>query len=132
MRDIFGDHGLAQACGAAQDKVAAPGEEVEGKGALDQGAVDFLGPVPLKLGQGFEAVQLGQGEAASSSRPRRAAASVSERAISHQLARTPVPGGGAGHQVVERVGGKEQAELLQLCDQITAWRWGSLLEVRSS
>ena len=89
-----------------QDKVAAAGEEVEGEGAFDQGAIDFLGPGPLEIRHRFEAAQAGLREAAF-----QAAAGggggFGAGDFFQQLAGTPAPGGGAGHQVVERVGGKE-------------------------
>ena len=55
---------LPKPIAAAQISVAGAGEEVQGEGAFDQGAVDFLGPVPFEIGQGFEAAEAGLREAA--------------------------------------------------------------------
>src|SRR5207247_2321740 len=60
--DTLGDHGLAQSVGAAQDEVAALGEEVQGEGGFDQGAVEFLGLVPFEVSHGFEAAETGLSE----------------------------------------------------------------------
>src|SRR5208282_6458457 len=96
--DIFGNQGFAQAGRAAQDQVAAAGEEVEGEGAFDQGAVDFLGPAPLEIRDRFEAAQPGLRETAF-----QAAAGGGFRFgtsdFFQQLAGAPAPGGGAGYQV---------------------------------
>ena len=48
VRDVLGDHRLAQALGGDQDEVAAGGEEVEAERGLDDGAVDGGGPGPVE------------------------------------------------------------------------------------
>ena len=102
---------------AAQDQIAAAGEEVQGEGAFDQGAVNFLGPVPFEIGQRFEAAEAGLGEAAFEA----AAGPVfgfGAGDFFQQLAGTPALSRGAGQEIVQSLGGEEQAELLQLRDQI--------------
>jgi hypothetical protein len=131
ISEILGDHGLAQAGGPAQDEVAAAREEVEGERPLDQGAIDFLGPIPLELGQGFEVAQAGLRQAAFQA----AASPVCGFGVGdffQQLTRTSAPGGGASQQVVERVGGEEQAEVFQLRYSVPYVLTGQDVEVRST
>ena len=52
--DVFGDHGLAQAVTAQQDQIAFFLDEIQGEGAFNHIALDFLGPVPIEVGDGFE------------------------------------------------------------------------------
>src|SRR5262245_13333587 len=110
---------LPRPFGADEDQIAGFGEEVEGEGTLDEGSVDFLGPVPVEVGHGFETAQAGLGEAAF-----QAAAGLVRRFAAgdffQQLAGGPALGGGAGQQVVEALSGEEQAYLLELCDQVRA------------
>src|SRR3989442_4458961 len=53
-----------QAIAAHNHAVAGLGEEVQGESAFDQGAVDFLGPVPVEVGEGFKAAEAGLSQAA--------------------------------------------------------------------
>src|SRR6185369_9701734 len=52
--DVLGDQGLADAVGSEQEEVSTFAHKVEGEGALEQGAVDPLGPVPVEIGEGLE------------------------------------------------------------------------------
>ena len=56
MRNILGNHCFAQTVGAHQDEVAGFGDEVQCESPFDRGAIDFLGPVPIEVGHGFEAL----------------------------------------------------------------------------
>ena len=100
-----------------QQEIAAGGEEVQGEGAFDQGAVNLLGPLPIEIGQGFEAAEAGLGEAAFE-----AAASpvFGFRAgdFFQQLPGTPTLSRGAGQEIVQALGGDQQAEMVQLRGQI--------------
>ena len=81
------------------------GKEVQGEGAFDQGAIDFLGPMPFEVGQGFEAAQARLSEAAFEA----AAGKVlgfRTGDFFQQLPRAPALRGGAGQQVVQGMGGK--------------------------
>ena len=98
-------------------KIAAGGEEVQGEGAFDQGAVNLLGPVPIEIGQRFEAAEAGLGEAAFE-----AAASpvfgFGAGDFFQQLAGTPALSRGAGQEIVQTLCGDQQAEMIQLRGQI--------------
>jgi hypothetical protein len=54
MRDVFSDHGFAQAVGADENQVATLADKVERERAVDQIAIDLLGPVPIEVGNDFE------------------------------------------------------------------------------
>src|SRR5207249_564883 len=115
--DILGDHGLAQSVGAAQDEVAALAEEVQGEGAFDQGAVDFLGPVPFEVSHGFEAAETGLSEAAFEA----AAGEIGGLGAGdffQQLVGAPALGGRPGQEIIQALGGDEQAQIFQLRGQV--------------
>ena len=61
--DVAGDHGLAHAVGADQDDVGGIREEAQAHQLLDGWAVALGGPVPVEVGQGFEAPEVGIAEA---------------------------------------------------------------------
>ncbi len=69
--DVFRDHRFPQTVGTHQDEIASFGNEVQCQGALDDGTVDFLGPVPLEVGDGFEAADMRALEAAFEGTTRR-------------------------------------------------------------
>ncbi len=55
MAYVFGDQGFAQAVSADQHQIACLLQEVQGEGAFNDIAIDLGRPVPLEVGQGFEA-----------------------------------------------------------------------------
>src|SRR5712692_4627606 len=55
VRDVLGDHGLAEALGGDEDAIAPGGDEVEAERGLDGGAVDARGPRPVEGVHGGEA-----------------------------------------------------------------------------
>jgi hypothetical protein len=61
--DVFGDHRFAEAVGAEQEKVASFGNELQGEGGFNEVAVDFLGPVPVEVGDGLEAAEVSVAQA---------------------------------------------------------------------
>ena len=54
MADVLDDHGFPDSVRADQDEVAAFADEVESEGALDDVALDLLGPIPVEIGHRFE------------------------------------------------------------------------------
>ena len=64
VSDVFENHGFAKSIGAEHDEVSPLTEEVECHGGFDGAAVDFLGPVPIEVDDGFEAADLGMFEPA--------------------------------------------------------------------
>ena len=59
MSDVFEEHGFAESVGAEDEEVSALSDELETECGLDESAVDFLGPVPIKIGEGLEPADLG-------------------------------------------------------------------------
>jgi hypothetical protein len=52
--EIAGDERLADAVGSDEDDIGHRVEPVEAEKVFDLGAVDFLGPAPVEISQGFE------------------------------------------------------------------------------
>src|SRR6516162_7404596 len=99
MSNIFGNHGFSQAIVAAEEEVAALSEEVQSEGTFDQGAIDFLGPMPFEVGHWFEAAQPSLGEAALEA----AAGQIGDFRASdffQQLARAPALGRGSCQEII--------------------------------
>ena len=83
-------------------------DEVEREDAVDGRAVELLGPVPLEVGDRFEAAEAGRAQAPFESAPRALVEfGLDERFEQDQ--RTPAFLRGAGDQVVEVLGGVRQA-----------------------
>src|SRR5712691_12933851 len=59
MEEILRDHRLPEALSGHEDRVLALGDEVERQDAFHAGAMDLLGPGPLKIGHGLEATDAG-------------------------------------------------------------------------
>src|SRR5262245_44146301 len=57
--DILGDHCFPQTVCAEQNYIAAFAHEVQTQSAFDQIAIDFLWPVPVEVGDRFEAADPG-------------------------------------------------------------------------
>ena len=53
--EVLGEHGLAEPLRTDQDDVVGAAEEVEGEDALEGGAIEGGGPVPVPVGDRFEA-----------------------------------------------------------------------------
>ena len=98
--EVLGDHGLAEAVGAEQNEVAALLDEVEGQGALDDVALDLLGPVPVEVGDGLEAADAGALEASLEAAPRTFGQLEADDLLD-DLARREAALGGAGQEVLE-------------------------------
>ena len=98
-------------------------EEVQGEGAFDQGAVDFLGPVPFEVSHGFEAAETGLSEAAFEA----AAGEIGGLGAGdffQQLVGAPALGGRPGQEIIQALGGDEQAQIFQLRGQVILRRRG--------
>ena len=117
VRDVLGDHRLAEALGGDEDEVAAGGEEVEAQGGLDGGAVDARGPGPVEVGHRGEAAEATAQEAAFE-----AAAGAfllfDLDEVFEELRRAPAALGGEGDEVVEVRGGVMQPEE---CEGVREW-----------
>jgi len=104
VRDVAGDHGLAQALRCDENDVARAVEEFEAERGLDGVAVDVLRPVPFVVGHRFEAA-----DAAASKAPFEAALrAVLRLALGEEL--EDLDGAAAllgrgSHEVVEVGGG---------------------------
>lgn len=117
MRDVFGDHGLSQTVGSDQDEIAALLDEVQSQSALDNIAIDFLRPVPIKVGHDFETSDAGALEPAC----QRALAAVmtfhTNDFFQDQVWR-PLRFDGPGEEVIDGFGGGFQAQGAKLSAKI--------------
>ena len=111
--DIFSDHGFAEAIGAHQDEVAAFRNKVEREGSFDGGAIDFLGPVPVEVGDRLEAVDAGTLNAPFQ-RSARTFLDFRAREFFQQQLRRPAGFGGAGDKVIQILCRRGQAELKKM------------------
>ncbi len=57
VSDVFCDHRFSEAAAGDKNDVARRLEKVEREEGIDQGPVDGRGPVPVKVGHGFEFLQ---------------------------------------------------------------------------
>ena len=55
IRDVLGNHGLAQATGADQDRIGRGGQEVQRHQLRNCALITLLRPGPIEVGQGLEA-----------------------------------------------------------------------------
>ena len=62
VRDVLGNHGLAQALGGDQNDVAYLGKKVQSKRGFYIAAFDTLGPCPIEIGHWFEAADMATSE----------------------------------------------------------------------
>ena len=109
MDDVLGEHGLAEALGADQEDVLDAVEEVEGEDAVERGAVERGRPVPVPVGDRFEAAEAGGGEPAFDT----AAPALLELGgddVLEEHGGTPAVAGGAGEDIVEVLGRPQQPE----------------------
>jgi hypothetical protein len=85
---------LPRPWGGDEHDVAVRGQGVEGERRLDERAVDLIGPVPIEVGHGLVALELG---AALAPRPRRAF--LERHDVLDGLGEAPALGGDEGHDV---------------------------------
>ncbi len=57
VRDVLGDHGLAEPLRRDEHDVASRLEEVEAHDGLDERSLDLRGPVPVEVGHGLESLE---------------------------------------------------------------------------
>src|SRR5262245_47982959 len=122
--DILCDHGFPQSVCAEQNDVAAFAHELQTQGAFDQIAIDFLWPVPVEVGDRFEAADPG-GTKQALSLARAAAGSLDANDLLDQGERSESKSGGASDQVIETFSSGAQAEAVKPCGQVIRWnhRW---------
>ena len=116
MDDVLGEHRFAEALGADQEDILGAGKEVEGEDAVEGGAVERGRPVPVPVGDGFEAAEAGGGEPAFDT----AALPLLEFGSDEVLEEdggAPAVAGGAGKDVVEVVGRPQQPEASEVTRQ---------------
>ena len=105
--EVLGEHGLAEPLRTDQDDVVGAAEEVEGEDALEGGAIEGGGPVPV--GDRFEAPKAGDLQAPFNT----AALAVLELGGDDMLeehGRTPAALGRPGEDIVEVLGCPEEPE----------------------
>ena len=104
VRDVLRDHRLAETLRGDEDDVARIGEEVDGEGAVDDLPVDLSGPCPVEVDHWLEAADVAVRETAleATSDPM-LVFDVDD--VLEKLCRAPALAGGAGDEIVERVGG---------------------------
>ena len=110
MDDVLGEHRFAEALGADQEDILGAGKEVEG-GAVERGR-----PVPVPVGDGFDAAEAGGGEPAFDT----AALPLLELGsdeVREEDGGAPAVAGGAGKDVVEVVGRPQQPEASEVTRQ---------------
>src|ERR1700674_419165 len=118
MSDIFSDHGFTQPVGSHENEIPRIGNEVERQGALDRGAVDLGGPMPIEVRHRPETT----GSAASKTLLERAVGTVADfgaRQFFQKELWRPAGFGGAGDQVVQTGSGGFHAELDELSAEIS-------------
>ena len=116
MDDVLGEHRLAEALGTDQEDVLGAVEEVEGEDPFERGPVECGRPVPVPVGDRFEAAETGGGEPAFDT----AAPALLEFGSHHVLEErggTPALAGGAGDHVVEVVGRAREPEASEVTRQ---------------
>src|ERR1051326_1368059 len=117
MSDILRDHGFSQTVGSDQNQIAGFLKEVQREGALDNVAVDFLGPVPVKVRHDSEASDPGTLQAASEGALTAIVAFHTDKLFQDHMWR-PLGFGGARHEVVDGFGCRLQSELAKLLSQV--------------
>ena len=114
--DVLGEHGFPEALRADEDYVLATGEEVEGEDALEDGAVERSGPVPVPVGEGLEATEASAGEAAFDAASLTVFELVGDEAFEEDGG-APALAGGLCDAVVEVVCGAEEPEASEVSRQ---------------
>ena len=120
MDDVLGKHRLAEALGADQEDVLGAVEEVEGEDAFERGPVERGRPVPVPIGDRFEAAETGGGEPAFDTAAPASSSSVGDEVL-EQHGGTPAQAGGAGDTVVEVVGRAREPEASEVTRQARRW-----------
>ena len=116
LHDVLGEHGLPEPLRADEEHVVGTVEEIEREDPLQGGAVEGGGPVPIPVGQGFEAAEPGRGEAAFDTAPLAVLEFGGDDAL-EQHGGTPAPLGGLRDEIVEVVGGARPVEPSQVTRQ---------------
>jgi hypothetical protein len=117
VRDVLGDHRLAESLRRDQHHVVGLLEEVELDRGFDGGAIDALRPGPVVVGHGLESAELTATEAALET-PASAVLELDARDVVEDLLGAPAALGGERDEVVERLRGVAQAEEAELLSQI--------------
>ena len=117
MSDIFGDHGFAETLGSDEDDVFSAGEEVQRESSLDRIARDFLGPVPIEIGDGFEFAEFAA-SGSSFETPTRAVLLFEMGDVLEELTRGEALFRGVGHEVVELFCAQAQTDELEGLGQV--------------
>ena len=113
---FFGEHRLAEALGADQEDVLGAVEEVEGEDAFEGGTVERGRPVPVPVGDRFEAAEAAGGEPTFDT----AAPALLELGgdnVLEQQGGAPAQAGGTGNDVVEVLGRAQQPEAPEVIHQ---------------
>ena len=116
--DVFGQQSLTDAVGSEEDEVSTLAYEVESQRAFDQGPIDFLGPVPVEVGNGLEGAEPAV-DAAPFEGSSGAVGSFGAQDFLEECSGSEPILSGPGEQIVEGAGGGSQAEGLQLGGEIT-------------
>src|SRR5262249_29006732 len=116
LDEILGKHRLPQAVRRDKDDVLAFGQEVEGEDAFDRGPMNLFGPVPLEISHHLEAAEARVSQPAlhAQSRP---GVEFGLDEVLEQDDRAPALLCRAGDEIIQLVGGVEEAELPQVITQ---------------
>jgi hypothetical protein len=114
--EILGKHRLPQAVRRDKDDVLAFGQEVEREDAVDRGPMNLFGPVPLEVGHRFEAAEARVSQPAlhALSRP---GVEFGLDKVFEQDDRAPALLCGARDEIIQLVGGVEEAEVPEVITQ---------------
>ena len=118
MGDVLGDHGLPETVRAQKDQVATLFDEIERESSLDRLAVDLLGPVPVEVGDGLEAAEVGVLKTSLEPAPG-ALGEFGAGDLLDQGPSRPAALGGASDEVVEGRSGGMQSDLGELPREVT-------------
>src|SRR5580693_5186604 len=95
ISDVLGDECLTEAIGAKEDAVAGFLDEVESQGVLDDSAINVARPVPVEVGDEFEAAESSKTETAVKAAPG-AVEGFGADDLFEQSVRRPTASSGAG------------------------------------
>ena len=109
VRDVLGDHRLAEALGGDQDEVAGLGQKLQAQGGLDGGAVEAFGPGPVKSVHRGEAAEAAAEEAPFET-PAGPFLLLDVDEVLKELSGTPAALGRQRDEVIEVGGGVVQPE----------------------
>jgi len=116
MDEVLGQHRLAEPLSAHHDDVVGMVEEIEGEDPFEGGPVERGRPVPVPIGDRFEAAEARAFEPAFDAAPL-PVLELGRDHVCEEHGRTPALAGSAGDEVVEVVGRAREPEAAEVIRQ---------------